>query len=109
MSQPSPLAYQHLADTFQSSHLIDESLHDDNRYYREQFLIVLNRIYLKDNEAFTEQVDIFFGVQQEVKATAAVILAKSSQEVVDVEVLFVYWDRTLCHFLTVIVAHKLVE
>ena len=38
-----------------------------------------------------------------------VILSQGCQEVVDVEILFVYGDRTLCHFSTVIIAHKLIE
>ena len=96
-------------DTFEPSHLVDESLHDDDCHHRKKVLIILDTVYFKDNEAFTEQVDILFGVEQEVKTASVVILPQSSQEVVNVEILLIDGDRTLRHFSAILVTHKLIE
>ena len=40
MSQPSLFHYQLFPHAFQPSHLVDESLHDDDGNYREQFAVL---------------------------------------------------------------------
>ena len=60
MSQPSLLTDKDFSDTFEPSHLVDKSLHDDDCHHREQLFVIFDAVYFKDNEAFTEQVDILF-------------------------------------------------
>ena len=55
---PRLLAYKEFPDTLQAPHLIDESLHDDYRHHREQFLVILHIINLEDNKALVEKVDV---------------------------------------------------
>jgi hypothetical protein len=63
----------------------------------------------KTTKALAEQVDVLLRVQQEVIATALVVLSEGRQEVVDVEVVALHLDVALCHLLTVHVAHILIE
>ncbi len=94
---------------FQPPHLVDEGFHDDDGHYGEQFAVFLNGIYLEDDEPLAEQVDVLRGVEQEVVASAPVILPHGGEHVVDVEVLLLHLDVTLCQFPAVVVAHILVE
>ena len=109
MSQPSLFHDKLLTHTFQTPHLVDEGFHDDDGHYREQFAVVLDGINLEDDEPFAQQVDILRRVEQEVIASAPVILPHGGEHVVDVEVLLLHLDVTLRQFPAVVVAHVLVE
>ena len=60
---PSLLQEYHLADALQSSHLVDEGLHNDDGNYREEYLIILDIIQLEDDKPLVEQVQLLVGVQ----------------------------------------------
>lgn len=47
-----PPPTESFANTFQLSHLVDEGFHNDDGDNREQYLVVLDIVQLKDNEAF---------------------------------------------------------
>ena len=59
---PCLLQQNHFANTFQLSHLVDEGFHNDDGDNREQYLVVLDIVQLKDNEAFGQQIKLLFGV-----------------------------------------------
>ena len=106
---PSLLAYQHLPHPFQAAQLVDEGFHDDDRHYGEQLGVIFYTVNFKYDEPLVQQVDVLFRVQQEVVATALVILPERGQEVVDVEVLPAHPDVPCSQLLPVIVQHVLVE
>ena len=109
MSQPSLFHDKLLSHALQPAHLVDEGFHDDDGHYREQFAVVLDGIDLEDDEPFAQQVDVLRRVEQEVVASAPVILPHGGKHVVDVEVLLLHLDVTLRQFPAVVVAHVLVE
>ena len=84
---PSLLADQHLPHPFQAAQLVDEGFHDDDRNHGEQLGVIFYTVNFKYDEPLVQQVDVLVRVQQEVVATALVILPERGQEVVDVEVL----------------------
>ena len=84
---PRLLQQDHLADTLQLSHLVDERLHDDDRDYREEHLVVLDVVQLEDDEPLAEKVQLLVGVEQVVVLTALVIRLQHVQETPHVEVL----------------------
>ena len=99
----------HFSDTLQSAHLVDEGFHDDNRHHGEEVFVVLHLVYLENDKAFGEQVNVLVRVQQEVVATAMVVLLQCRQEVVDVEVRERYLDVPLLHILPIDVPQILIE
>ena len=109
MSQPSLFHDKLLSHALQPAHLVDEGFHDDDGHYREQFAVVLDGIDLEDDEPLAQQVDVLRRVEQEVVASAPVILPHGGKHVVDVEVLLLHLDVTLRQFPAVVVAHVLVE
>ena len=60
---PSLLQEYHLADALQPTHLVDEGLHNDDGHYREEYLIVLDVIQLKDDKPLVQEVQLLVGVQ----------------------------------------------
>ena len=86
MSQPSLFHDKLFPHAFQPPHLVDEGFHDDDGHDGEQFAVFFNRIYLEDDEPLAEQVDVLRGVEQEVVASAPVILPHGGEHIVDVEV-----------------------
>ena len=109
MSQPSLFHYQLFAHAFQTAHLVNKGFHDDDGHHREKLAILLYTVNLEDDEPLAEQVDVLRGVEQEVVASAPVILPHGGEHVVDVEVLLLHLDVTLRQFPAVVVAHVLVE
>ena len=106
---PSLLADQHLPHPFQAAQLVDEGFHDDDRNHGEQLGVIFYTVNFKYDEPLVQQVDVLVRVQQEVVATALVILPERGQEVVDVEVLPAHLDVPCSQLLPVIVQHVLVE
>ena len=51
---PSLLQENHLADALQPTHLVDEGFHYDDSHYREEYLVVLDVIQLKDDKPLVE-------------------------------------------------------
>lgn len=84
---PTFLNKYHLSDTFQLSHLADESFHDDDGDNRKQHLVVTNIVQLEDNEAFAKQIKLSVGIQQEVILAALVIRFQHIQEPPHVKIL----------------------
>ncbi len=109
MSQPSLFHYQLFAYTFQTAHLVNEGFHDDDGHHREKLAIFFYRINLEDDEPLAEQVDVLRGVEQEVVASAPVILPHGGEHIVDVEVGLLHTLFTFRQFAAVVVAHILVE
>ena len=53
---PRLLDNQHLAGAFQTTHLVDEDLHQHDRHDREQLLVVFDGVDLEDDETFGQKV-----------------------------------------------------
>ena len=109
MSQPSLFHDKLFPHAFQPPHLVDEGFHDDDGHDGEQFAVFFNRIYLEDDEPLAEQVDVLRGVEQEVVASAPVILPHGGEHIVDVEVGLLHLYLTFRQFAAVVVAHILIE
>ena len=84
---PTFLNKNHLSDTFQLSHLADESFHDDDGDNRKQHLVVTDIVQLEDNEAFAKQIKLSVGIQQEVILATLVIRFQHIQEPPHVKIL----------------------
>lgn len=109
MSQPGLLDDELFAYPLEPSHLVYESLHDDNGDHGKKLLVFLDGIHLEDHEALREQVDVGPGVQKEVVASALVILPQGDEHVVDVEILAADPDLPLLQLAAVVVPQVLVE
>ena len=75
----------------------------------EKLAIFLYTVNLEDDEPLAEQVDVLRGVEQEVVASAPVILPHGGEHIVDVEVGLLHLYLTFRQFAAVVVAHILVE
>lgn len=58
MSQTCFFYENHLSDTFQPAHLVDEAFHDNDGHNREKVFVVLYGINFKDYESLAKKVNI---------------------------------------------------
>src|SRR3712207_3045777 len=76
---------------------------------RKQVLVIFHLINLENDEAFIEQFDVLVRVQQEVIATATIVLFERCQEIIDVEVRECYLDVSFLHILPIDIAQIFIE
>ena len=104
---PTLLYQYYLADSFQTAHLGDEGLHDDQRHHRQQHLVAADVVQLEHDEPPVCQVQFPVGVQQEVVVATLVERLQHVQETVDVEILLAY--LLFRYHPAVVTVHELVE
>ena len=104
---PSLLQKNHLADTFQPTHLVNEGLHNDDGHYREEYLVVLDVIQLEDDKPLVQEVQLLVGVQEEIILATLVIWFQDIEESPHIEVLLAC--TLFLENLLILVTDKLVE
>ena len=107
MSQPSLFQEYHLADALQSSHLVDEGLHNDDGHYREEYFVVLDVIQLEDDKPLVQEVQLLVGVQEEIILATLVVRLQDIEESPHIEVFLAC--TLLFKYLLILVTDKLIE
>lgn len=107
MSQPRFLYDDHLAYPFQTTHLVDKQLHNNNSRHRKKNGVIFDLINFEDDKPLTEQVKLLVGVKQKIIFSTTVIRLQHVQEPRKVEILFP--DFFLFQYPPVVRFHELVE